>query len=71
MNVDYKEAEEVVNKYYETKPAVKEFIEGTKQSLRKKGYVETLQGHRRQLQGIFGDQKAQADATRQSVNTIK
>ena len=70
MDVSYKEAEEVVNKYYETKPDVKEFIEGTKQFLRNNGYVDTLQGHRRQLQGIFGDKRTQAEALRQSVNTV-
>lgn len=46
------------------------FIEETHKAIEENGYVETLQGHRRILRDVWGDQQTKAGALRQSVNTI-
>lgn len=53
-----------------TKPRVAQYIDGVHDFVKQHGYVETLQGHRRNLQDIFGNRAAEAGALRQSVNTI-
>ena len=64
------EAEEVFNKYFASKPRVKEFIEETQKQACIDGYVETLNGHRRLLQDIFSkDRKTFNGALRKAVNT--
>lgn len=64
------EAEEVFEKYYASKPRVKQFIEETQEQAKKDGYVETLQGHRRLIQDIFSTNKKTFNgAIRKTVNT--
>ena len=64
------EAEDVFNKYFASKPKVKQFIEDTQNQAKIDGYVETLQGHRRLIQDIFSnDRKTFNGALRKAVNT--
>lgn len=70
LEISNEEADEMVNRYFSNKPAVRDFIENTKKGLEKNGYVETLQGHRRLLNEVFGDKISYNDAMRQSVNTV-
>ena len=69
LNISLSEAEDIVNKYFSTKPTVKQFIEDTHTYLEQNGFVSTMQGHKRQLKGIWTKDK-RSDALRQSVNTI-
>lgn len=70
LGISNEEADEMVNRYFSNKPAVRDFIDNTKKGLEKNGYVETLQGHRRLLNEVFGDKISYNDAMRQSVNTV-
>lgn len=66
-----KEAEDIFNKYYETKPSVKTSIDDTHDFVKKYGYVETMNGHRRFLADAkSSDKKKRNEALRQSFNTI-
>lgn len=69
LGIPVHEAQDIVDKYFSTKPNVAGFIENTHQFLEQNGYVETMQGHRRQLKGIWTKDK-RSDALRQSVNTV-
>jgi len=46
-NTSPKEAQEIINRYFETLPGVKNYIEETIAEGREKGYVQTLLGRRR------------------------
>lgn len=70
LNMSETETQKIIDGFFASKPKVKEFIEYAHQFLEKHGYVETMQGHRRILNGIWGDQTSKSDALRQSVNTI-
>lgn len=71
LNISVKEAEDIFEKYYQSKPKIKDFIERTHQEALKNGYVETMQGHRRLIREAFSDDKSKVNgALRQSVNTI-
>lgn len=70
LNISNKEAEEIYNKFLANKPKIRHFIEDTHAFVEANGYVETLQGHRRILRDVWGDQQTKAGALRQSVNTI-
>jgi DNA polymerase I-like protein with 3'-5' exonuclease and polymerase domains len=69
-NMTVEEASDIFDKYFASKPAVKDYIERTQQKAMKDGYVETLQGHRRLIQDIFSkDRKVYNGAIRKVVNT--
>lgn len=49
LSVSRKEAAEYIEKYYETYPAIRSFLEGLVESARKMGYSETVYGRRRPM----------------------
>lgn len=64
------EAEEVFNKYFRNKPRVKEYIDSTHEEVTKQGYVDCLQGFRRNLREVYSQDKSKRNgALRASVNT--
>lgn len=63
------EAEELFNKYYEHKPAVRDAINETHEFVKQHGYVETLHGFRRFIgNATSSDKKKRNEALRQSFN---
>ena len=65
------EAESIFDQYYSTKPKVKGSIDNVHEFVTRHGYVETMQGHRRNLKGAqTSDLKIKNEAFRQSFNTI-
>lgn len=68
LGISTEEGERLVDKYYESKPRVREFIETTHAKAKRDGYVETLQGNRRNLNEIW-NKRTEADALRKTVNT--
>lgn len=71
LGISEAEAQDIFDKFFATKPNIKEFIENTHKFVEDNGYVETMQGHRRILRDVWGDRSAKSSAMRQSVNTIK
>ena len=69
LPVSDEEVQEIIRKYFASKPAVEQFINDTHAFVEKYGYVETMQGHRRLLKGIWTKDKKN-DALRQSVNSV-
>lgn len=70
LGISEGEAQEVYDQFMRTKPAVASYIDRVHEFIKREGYVETLQGHKRNLQDVFGNRTAEAGALRQSVNTI-
>ncbi|AVR55586.1 DNA polymerase [Staphylococcus phage phiSA_BS2] len=65
------EAEDIFNKYYATKPKVKQSIDDVHTFVQENGYVETMNGHRRFLADAQStDRKKKNEALRQSFNTV-
>lgn len=63
------QAKQFMDKYFERFPAVKEYLEGLKETAHRQGYVETIQGRRRYLPEIDSeDKRVQAQAERMAVN---
>ena len=52
MNVDRKEAKELIDGYFETYPGVKAYMDKSIQVAQEKGYVETICGRKRMLPDI-------------------
>jgi DNA polymerase-1 len=52
MNVERKEAKELIDGYFETYPQIKEYMEKSIQKAKKKGYVETVFHRKRYLSDI-------------------
>ncbi|HOH83797.1 MAG TPA: DNA polymerase, partial [Bacteroidales bacterium] len=52
LNIQRKEAAEIIEQYFIKYPAIKKYMEDTISSARKKGYVETILGRRRYLRDI-------------------
>lgn len=52
IGISRKEAAEVIANYFESYPAIKNYMEQTKISAKEKGYVETIKGRRRYLKDI-------------------
>ncbi len=70
VNISLKEAQDFIDKFYNTYSGVKRWIERTKGFALKHGYVETLHGRRRYLPYVHStDQKVREGALRQAVNT--
>jgi DNA polymerase-1 len=60
------EAQKFINRYFETLPGIKKYIDDTLEAARKRGYVETLLGRRRPLPEINsprGPERAGAERT--------
>jgi hypothetical protein len=71
QNMTVEEAEVVFDKYFKNKPRVKEFIDRVHEQVLRDGYVECLQGFRRNLREVYSQDKSKRNAAlRQSVNTI-
>lgn len=70
-DMSVEEAEGIFDKFYANKPAIKKSIDSVHNFVTKHGYVETMQGHRRNLKGAqTSDLKIKNEALRQSFNTI-
>jgi len=52
LDISMKEAKQIIEKYFNTYPGIKTFIEETLSKAREKGYVETLLGRRRYADGF-------------------
>jgi DNA polymerase-1 len=49
LSITRKEAQEYIQKYFETYPKIKEFLDGCVKDAKEKGYVTTMFGRRRQV----------------------
>ncbi len=68
--LDIFEARSFIERYFESFPAVRGWIDETLDSVREKGYVETLMGRRRDIPDINADnQRFRAVAENVAVNT--
>lgn len=71
LGISSQEGEEIFNKYYSTKPKVKDSIDYVHTFVQENGYVETMSGHRRFLADAqSADKKKRSEALRQSYNTV-
>lgn len=69
LDIDRKEAKELIDGYFESFPQVMAFIEKCKENARTKGYAETLMGRRRYLPDINSKNgTVRAFAERNAVN---
>ncbi|MBI4429676.1 MAG: DNA polymerase I [Ignavibacteriales bacterium] len=69
LEITQTEAKEIIAKYFERFPKVKQYINDTIDTARKKGYVETLLGRRRHLPDINSrNQNIRGNAERQAIN---
>jgi DNA polymerase I len=69
LEIPQNEAKEIIARYFERFPRVKQYINDTIESVRSKGYVETLLGRRRYLPDITsGNQNIRQNAERQAIN---
>ncbi len=69
LNIERKEAKELIDGYFESFPGVMNFIEKCKEEARQKGYAETLLGRRRYLPDINSKNgTVRAFAERNAVN---
>lgn len=63
------EAKELIEAYFDARPALKAGMEKLERDVCKKGYLEAFTGHRRRIPEVFSkDEKLVARALRQSVN---
>ncbi|MEL3906761.1 MAG: DNA polymerase I [Treponema sp.] len=70
LRISRTEAADFINRYFITYSGITAFMEGLKETAAEKGYVETLMGRRRIIQGITGGNKNQrAAAERIAINT--
>jgi DNA polymerase-1 len=70
IGVPVAEAEEFIDGYFERYPKVKEFIDATIAQARRDGYVRTLAGRRRRIEGIRASGATRKAAERIAVNTV-
>jgi DNA polymerase I-like protein with 3'-5' exonuclease and polymerase domains len=64
------QAEELFENFFRNKPRIKQFIDETHEFVKKHGYVDCLQGFRRNLRDIYSRESSKRNgALRQSVNT--
>ncbi len=67
--ITQKQAKEFINKYFQSFPAVKRYIDQTIEFAHQEGYVETLFGRRRYLPELFADNyQARSSAERMAIN---
>ncbi|TAK65538.1 MAG: DNA polymerase I [Bacteroidetes bacterium] len=70
LDIAQSEAKEIIAKYFERFPKVKQYISDTIEETRTKGYVTTLLGRRRFLPDIkSGNFSVRSNAERQAINT--
>ncbi len=64
------EASEIIKTYFEQYPAIHQFMEDTTESVREKGYAQTLAGRRRYFKDIkSGNASIRANAERAAINS--
>lgn len=69
LDIDRREAKELIDGYFESFPEVEQFIERCKDEARQKGYAETIMGRRRYLPDINSKNgTVRAFAERNAVN---
>ena len=69
LDIDRREAKELIDGYFESFPEVEQFIERCKNEARQKGYAETIMGRRRYLPDINSKNgTVRAFAERNAVN---
>ncbi|MBS4028401.1 MAG: DNA polymerase I [Ignavibacteriales bacterium] len=69
LQIPQSESKEIIAKYFERFPKVKQFLEDTKEFCRRNGYVETMLGRRRYLPEINSKNgSARSNAERQAIN---
>jgi DNA polymerase-1 len=69
LEISQAEAKEIIGRYFERFPRVKQYIEETKAMAHKNGYVSTLMGRRRYLPDIHSkNQNIRQNAERQAIN---
>lgn len=63
------EAQELIDAYFDARPALKRNMDKLMEKVKKLGYLESFTGHRRRVPEVFSeDEKVVARALRQSVN---
>jgi DNA polymerase-1 len=70
IGVSVQEAEQFITGYFERYPKVKEFIGSTVETARRDGFVRTLAGRKRFIEGINAGGATRAAAERISVNSV-
>jgi DNA polymerase-1 len=69
LEISQSEAKEIIQRYFERFPKVKQYINDTLDSARRKGYVSTLLGRRRYLPDLNSKNFAvRSNAERQAIN---
>ena len=69
LGIPQSESKEIIVKYFERFPKVKQYIEDTKEFCRRNGYVETILGRRRYLPDINSKNGSiRSNAERQAIN---
>lgn len=70
LDIDYKQAQAFIDRYFERYPGVKAYMEGMIEEARDKGYVTTLLGRRRPIPDIKSGERAVREfAERTAINT--
>jgi len=71
LGISTKEAKTFIERYFEGLQAVKSFYTQVEETAREQGYITTIAGRRRLLQGLDAENpQAQALAKRQAINTL-
>ena len=70
LGVDEQQAEELVNKFFDSFPFVKPWIDITIANAKSCGYIESIGGRRRYLHGFSGNQRERSKAERQAINSL-
>jgi len=70
IGIPLAEAEAFISAYFSRYPKVKEFIGHTIDQARRRGYVETLAGRRRKVDGLRSTGATRSAAERIAVNTV-
>jgi len=70
LGISMAEAKRFIDDYFSAFPRVRGFLDSTMEFAKEKGYVETLYGRRREIEGILSkNRNTQAAAERMAVNT--
>jgi DNA polymerase-1 len=70
IDVPVEDAEKFIEEYFDRYPDVRKFIGRTIDRARKDGYVSTLAGRKRRIEGIRGSGATRGAAERIAVNTV-
>ncbi len=70
LGIPTKEAKEIIERYFETFPTVKDYFRSIVETAKEQGYVETLLGRRRYFDFAKATPMLKAAYERESVNTV-